>query len=324
LTEVSTGDININTTGTGKKTSINTLNVGNEVDIGNTSIIKLNNYAQITNYASLGTSSRNLNTIFEISTNLTSTGSSSAILVTPTITGYNNNSTQSFQSTPTIITQSNSTVPLITNMSLYPVNLTVGSFGTVTNSSTLYIDGTTSTGQSNYSIYSKIGNIFFGGSTGNVMWNSTTNTLGLTEAIVEVTQSIGNTNPYLSIVNSSQQLNYYILSATNIIGSGELYLDGTTTHITMTTNYIYNGIGVISAVQSDGTSCQFQISFSIVVIGGVSTIKSSNINMNYNDVNNFSYNLSTDASNNIIFNVKSLNSSQTNWGGNVSITVMQL
>lgn len=320
----STGEINIYTTGNGTKTNINTINIGNEVDIGNQSIIKLNNYAQISNYMSLGSSSRNVNTIFEIMTNLTSTGESSTILITPTINGFANNSTQSFLSSPIIITQSGSTVPLITNMSLYPVNLTVGSTGTVTNSSTLYIDGETTNGQSNYSMYSKIGNIFFGGSNGNVFFNSTNNIFKLIDTVLNLEQNTGNSDPYLSVSNSSRQLNYYMLSATNIIGSGQLYLDGISTHITMINNYIYNGIGTISAVQSDGTSCQFQISFVISVIEGIVAIKSSNTNINYNELNNFSYTLSTNMANNIIFNVSSVNSNQTNWSGNISITITQL
>lgn len=320
----STGNININTSVSGKKININTSVSGNVVEIGNDSTIKLNDYAQLSHYLSIGSLTRNTNTIFELSTNLTSSEESTGMLIIPTITNFYNNNVQSFKSFPTIITQANSDVELITNMSLYPTNLTIGSSGSVTKSVTLYIEGETSNAQSNYSLYSKIGNIFFGGSEGNIFFNSDTNKFQLNDTQFELTQSVGNSNPYLTVSNLSQQLNYYTLSSTNLVGSGELYIDGESTLITMIDNNIYNGIGTLSAIQFDGTSCYFQINFTIMIKNGLITIKSLNTNMILNDQNNFCFELKTNMLNNILFYVTSLNFVQTNWNCNIAISNVKI
>lgn len=323
LTEISSGNININTTGIGTKTNINTLNLGNAVNIGNQSTIKLSNYTQIEKHCSIGTTVLDTNTSFNIGGTLTGT-SPSAILVNSSIIGTTVSNIESIKSVPLITTPNANTVPLVSNMSLYPANITIGALGNVTNSSTLYIDGATTNAQTNHSIYSKIGDVFFGGVSGNANWNSTNNIFYLNDAQLGITQNEGNIYPYLSVTNSGQLTGYYIMTNSGVVGSSELFLDGISTHIICLNNTLVTGFGTVSASQPDGTCCYFQISFVIAIISGTPTIKSSLVNFNHNDENNFSYSLNVDSFNNLIFNVNSLNANQTNWNGNICLTSVSL
>lgn len=303
--------------------NLNTLVSGNNVNIGNTSTIKLDNYAQIGKYASIGTSLHDENTIFDIKGDLIATGEVKSINIQNTITSTSNDNIYGLYSKPDITTAANSNISIVANMILCPSLLTMGSLSTIENSSTLYIDGVTETGQNNYSIYSKNGNINFGGNDGNVSWDGSGNVFEINNGTFQIIQNT-NKSPYLIVNNNDQYIKYYTMITLSKIGLNYLYIDGISEQIKIEDNKAYEISGNIMGVQDDGLLCSFNVEITLINISGTSEIKQIKISENNNDSDNFGINVDLDVNNFVLFGVDSNNAKETNWKGHITANMLDI
>lgn len=297
------------------------------ISIGNDSTITIDNYAQISNYLSIGVGSRDQNAMVQIGGTFSgSNGISSGLLLNETITGVGAFPVYNMYSTPSIITPTNQSISNVANVALFPQALTIGSGGNVARSSTLYIDGATSNATTNYAIYTAAGGVKFMGTNNSYMsWENNSFSIFQGGVLVNQTVVTGTTTPVLAVTAGNNSTSMYTMfkQAVSSTSESELFVDGTTTRISISNNKVYNIFGTFAATQSNGTSASFRVEATITYISGVKSIKQLTISVLHNDNDLFTFNVSTSSTgDNLYFAGQSTSALSTNWYGNVFVDVI--
>lgn len=312
--------------------STNGIKIGTEysekpISMGNESVIIINNYAQISEYLSIGVTSRNQNAMVQIGGSFSgNNGISSGLLLNETITGVGSFGIYNINSTPSIITPANQLVPNVANVALFPPPLTIGSGGSVDRSSTLYIDGATTNASTNYAIYTAGGNVKFMGTNNSYMsWENNSFSIFQGGVLVNQTVITGTTTPVLAVTAGNNSTSMYTMfkQAVSTTSETELFVDGATTRISISNNKVYNIFGTFTATQSNGTSASFRVEATVAYISGIKSIKQLTITVLHNDNDLFTFNVSTSLTgDNLYFAGQSTSTASTNWYGNVFVDVI--
>lgn len=289
--------------------------MGVPVFIGYESTVNVDNYLKTT-YISTGVDTRNADTMVEFGGDFIAsngTTASSKLLIDGSITGNNNNDIHGIYSGPTINVPNTNSINYVSNLTLQPSVLNLGTGSNVNTSSTLHVVGATSNATNNYSILSSQGNVrFLGSDITNAHLDWSNDTLDLFNARLSVNSEVSNL-PVLSFGVPESGTSFYTLKRTNVDGSNELFVDGNITRITLEDNTNYTIIGTIMASQGSDTCASYRVEYCLSIRNGIKIQKYFRLNVIVCDI---------DINDNEIFDlVVSYTGNQTNFVSGDCITV---
>lgn len=267
------------------------------VYMGNSSMVQVNNYLQSTNFLSTGitggASARNRSTAVEfggtfVAPNL---GRSSQLLIDGTNNSFGVDDSHLVYSSGTVniptnnLNISSSGTTNVSNMTLRPLNLNIGTNSSVQKSCTLCVTGATTNAAENYSIYCDQGIVKFKGPNNSYMsWQD--DALNLYNARIYVNPQPGSFVPYIDIGTTGKQTSVYALtSLPDVSGSNELYVDGISTRIPLFNGNAYTLTGTITAIQAGNIGCAMVFECYMTVIGGRKHIFNQSIRDIHNNDN---------------------------------------
>lgn len=251
---------------------------------GNMSTFKINNNIQ-TNYLSAGISNsnitpRNKSTVLEIGGifDAPNLGRSTLGLIDGTINAYGIDDSHLMYFSGGInipddnLNISSTGTTNVSNVTLRPIDLTIGTNSKVQRSSTLCVTGSTSNADENYSIYCDQGIVKFKGPNNSYMsWQD--DALNLFNARIYVNPQPGSFVPYIEIGTTGKQTAVYSLSSLpDVSGTAELYVDGISTQIPMVDGTALTITGVIGAIQAGNIGYSGEIKGYITIINSIKTL----------------------------------------------------
>lgn len=261
--------------------------IGVPVYIGYGSIVSVDNYLKTT-YISTGVNTRNRDTMIEFGGNFTATdgaGVGSKLLIDGSVTGETNNDIHVLYSDPTInVPAGGNNVNYVSNTTLQPPTLNIGTSSSVNTSSTLHITGATTGATNNYALLTSAGEARFLGSqsTGAYMsWDN--DALKLFNSRLYINSELSGL-PVLSLGEPGFETNFFTIKRSNVDGANELFSDNAaTTRIALADNKTYTVIGTVTATQ--GTlSAHFEIKYCLTIANGIKTCKYDILNKLYSDL----------------------------------------
>lgn len=265
---------------------------------GNLSTLKVNDHLQTT-YLSAGMQSnsiipRNKSTIMEIGGSFTAPnlGRSSLGLIDGTIETFGIDDSHLLYSSGSInVSDDNLNISSegtedVSNVTLMPLNLTIGNNSKVKRSSTLCVMGSTTDADENYSIYCDQGIVKFKGPNNSyVSWDN--DALNLFNARIYVNPQPGSSVPYIEIGKTGKQTSIYSFSSLpDVTGTAELYVDGISTRVLITDNTSLTITGVIGAIQAGNIGYSGEIKCFVTIINSVKKIWTQSVHDIYNSYDN--------------------------------------
>lgn len=236
------------------------------VYIGYGSTISIDNYLKTT-YISTGVSTRNIDTMVEIGGTFTASGgvgAGSKLLVDGTIIGNTDNDVYGIYSKPTIdVPAGNNFVNYVSNVTLQPPVLNIGSGSDVDTSATLHVIGATANATNNYSILSSQGDVrFLGSSTTGAYMGWSNDALNLFNSRLYI-------DSVLSFGIPGTNTNFYTLKREGVNGTNELFVDGISTRIELENDTSYTITGTIMACQGTDTCASYRVEYCLSIRNGV-------------------------------------------------------
>ncbi len=306
------------------------------VYIGYNSLVDVNNWLRTT-YISTGVTTRNADTMVEIGGNFIASdgiGAGSKLLIDGSITGDTNNDIHGIYSNPTINVPTNNSTNYVSNVTLQPATLNIGSGSSVNTSSTLHVIGATTNATHNYSILSSAGDVKFLGlqTTGASMtWSN--DSLNLYNARLYVNSETSDL-PVLSFGEPGSEINIFTIKRMEVDGSNELFLDGVGSRIQLADNRTYSVTGTITASQGNAVA-SFEIKYCLSINNGIKTQKWYTLNEIYCDIDVTDQRIfdvivgySGDATlftngDGLTITGTNINNTNTNWYGILEITALE-
>ena len=199
----------------------NPLYGGVPVYIGCGSTVTIDDYLKTTYLSAGNVTSRNTDTLVEIGGDFTAVGgigAGSKLLIDGTITGETNNDIHGIYSNLIMDVPDFNNVNYVSNTTLQPLTLNIGTGSAVDTSSTLHVVGATSNATNNYAILTSQGeNRFVGSNTGiYCSWSNDSLNLMNSRLVVNAETS---TAPVITFGNPNYQTNFYELKRLNVDGT---------------------------------------------------------------------------------------------------------
>ena len=261
--------------------------------IGYESTVTIDNYLKTT-YISTGVNVRNCDTMVEIGGDFISgdgIGAGSKLLIDGSITGFEENDIHGLYSKPTIIVPPSNlvnpnSVNYVSNVTLQPPNLQIGSNSEVDTSATLHIIGATDNAAHNYSILSSQGDVkFLGAQSTRAYLGWSNDSLQLYNSGLYINSESSN-SPVLSFGVFGSNTNYYTLKRMNVNGTNELFIDAISARINLEDNTNYTITGTIMASQGTNICASYKVEYCLSIRDGVKYQKCYKLNVIVCDIDN--------------------------------------